>query len=234
LQQYGAARRAGKPVSRIIGQRGFWTLNIQLNADTLDPRPDTEILVETALQRWGAAQAGSPKAAPPASVLDLGTGSGCILLALLSEWAGAMGIGVDISAAALAMAQRNAHVNNITTAHFVAGYWLDAVSSACMFDVVVSNPPYIPWSDADMLQPEVRCHDPERALFADENGLAVYRLLVPQVLPRLAPGGVFAVEVGIHQAAAVADMMRGAGYSSVQITQDYSGIDRVVSACAAH
>lgn len=218
-----AARRENRePISHILGRRGFWTLDLLVTKDTLDPRPDTETLVQGVLDRVGDHQAAL-------RLLDFGTGSGCILLALLSELPNAQGLGIDQSAGALAVAAENAMRNGLAErARFQPGNW--GAGLAGPFDVIVSNPPYIPDADIAGLEPEVARHEPLSALAGGVDGLDCYRHLVPEMARLLAPGGLAGFEVGAGQAEAVAGLFSTHGFHDVRITQDLAGIGRCVFA----
>ena len=154
-------RLKGEPVSRIIGEREFWGLPFKITKDVLDPRADTETIIEIALQKY--------KNKPPASVLDLGTGSGCILIALLHEWKETRGVGVDISEQALEIARENAKNNNVADrTEFIQNNWGDSIEES--FALIVSNPPYIPSREIESLEKEVRNHDPILALDGGKDG----------------------------------------------------------------
>ncbi|MCF4167031.1 peptide chain release factor N(5)-glutamine methyltransferase [Zavarzinia compransoris] len=217
-----AAERAGRrPMAQILGRREFWSLEFKVTADTLDPRPDTETLVEAVLaviglRRW-----------KPLRILDLGTGTGCILAALLSECPAASGVGVDRSAAAVAVARENmAALGLAPRARIVEGDWTAGLSGP--FDVIVSNPPYIPEADVARLAPEVRLFEPRMALTPGGDGLDAYRAIVASVGAVAAPGAVIAFEVGIGQADAVARLMTDAGFGPVAQRADLAGIARAV------
>lgn len=217
-------RRSNRePLARIVGEKEFWGLRFGLNDDTLVPRPDTETLVETVL-------AALPDHGRPYRILDLGTGTGCILLSLLHELKGATGIGADLSPGAVAQATANATSLKLATrATIVHSDWLSAVEGS--FDIIVSNPPYIALSEKDGLMEEVRTHDPALALFADDDGLAVYKALIPQLAGRLNPGGVVALEVGAGQAGAVGSLLQAAFPAlAVSRVRDLGGIERVLLA----
>lgn len=191
-------RLAHEPVAYVTGTRAFWTIDLQVGPGALIPRPDSETLIEAAVAHFAGRA--------PATVLDLGTGPGTLLLAALDQWPGARGLGVDRSAAALVWARRNAPLA-AGRAHFVQGDWAVAVDAR--FDLVVANPPYV--GTAEPLPDEVARHEPQTALTAGAEGLDAYRLLVPQ-LPRLiAPGGLVAVEIGWRQADAVSALFVAAG-----------------------
>lgn len=217
-----ARRAAREPVSRIRGFREFWGMNFVLSADTLDPRPDTETLVEATLATFGV----SPG---PGRILDLGTGSGCILCALLKEWPTARGVGVDRSLGAVVAARHNAERLGLADrAAFVAGDWVGALAGS--FDVIVSNPPYIPSLEIAGLEAEVRSFDPRAALDGGADGLAIYRTLAPALTRLLAPGGIVALEVGQGQAKEVASLLAGAALEFLGTRADLSGTERVVLA----
>jgi release factor glutamine methyltransferase len=206
LEDFTRRRLAGEPVARILGLREFWGLPLQLSAGTLVPRPDTETVVELALEMLRA----SAPARRPLRIVDLGTGSGAILLALLSELPDAFGYGTDISVEALRTARGNAvDLGLASRAAFVACDYAAALSGT--FDLIVSNPPYIRSLDIAGLATEVRDHDPLRALDGGADGLDAYRTLIPQAARLLAPGGILAVEVGEGQSADVEPLMASVG-----------------------
>ena len=206
LDEYARRRLAGEPVARIIGTKEFWGLPITLSAATLVPRPDTETVVEQALDilRADGAQSRALR------IADLGTGSGAILLALLSELPHAQGVGTDISAAALDTAASNAAKLNLADrASFVRCDYATGLSGR--FDLIVSNPPYIRSADIAGLAAEVRDHDPLLALDGGPDGLSAYRALIPQSVALLASGGALVVEAGQGQSGAIETLMMGAG-----------------------
>ncbi|SEW06695.1 [protein release factor]-glutamine N5-methyltransferase [Cognatiyoonia koreensis] len=210
-----AARVAHVPVSHLVGGRQFFGRWFEVTCDVLDPRPETETLVAGAL------------AEPIARVLDLGVGSGAILLSLLAEWQTARGVGVDVSDAAIAVAARNASGLDITPrAVLQAGNWYDGLDEE--FDLIVSNPPYIAADEMDDLQPEVRDHEPRIALTDEADGLTHYRHIIANHDPHLMPGGRLMVEIGPTQAAAVKEMMGIAGLTEITVIPDLDGRDRVV------
>ena len=213
-------RVAHEPVGRILGHREFWTLDLALNADTLEPRPDTETVVEAVLKDI-------PDHRSPLRILDLGTGTGCILLALLAELPNATGLGVDLSPNAVAAAAANAARNGLAgRARFQTGDWGDGLTER--FDVVVSNPPYIPSAEIAALAPEVREHDPLRALDGGADGLDPYRIIAGQLPSLLSPGGIAALEVGQGQAGDVARLLAAAGIAVTGIFRDLGGVERCV------
>ena len=212
-----AARARRQPVSQITGHRDFFGRWFRVTPDVLDPRPETEVLVLAALT------------APFARVLDLGTGSGCILLSLLAERADATGTGTDLSEPALAVARGNAHRLGLQgRASFACGNWYVAVAPQRPFDLIVSNPPYIAGAEMAALAPEVRDWEPHLALTPGGDGLGAYRALAHGACHHLAPGGRLMVEVGPTQGQAVAALWQGAGLTAVAILPDLDGRDRVV------
>jgi release factor glutamine methyltransferase len=213
-------RLAREPLALILGQREFWSLNFAVSPDTLIPRPESETLIEAALEAF--------RGRPPRSVLDLGTGTGCLLLAALSEFWSAFGVGVDRSAAATAVACRNAVALGLTDrACFVCGSWADALHSR--FDLVLCNPPYIPTSDISGLMPEVAQYEPRAALDGGPDGLAAYRHLLPALPHLLEPDGVAVLELGAGQACAAGALAREADLV-VDFRNDLAGIARAMLA----
>ena len=206
LQDFARRRLSGEPIARILGLKEFWGLPLKLSAATLVPRPDTETVVELALQMMRAA----PDRGPRLRIADIGTGSGAILLALLSELPEACGFGTDISVAALRTASTNAaRLGLAPRAVFVACDYAVALSGP--FDLIVSNPPYIRSAEIAGLAIEVRDHDPRRALDGGTDGLDAYRVLVPQAARLLARGGALVVEMGHGQSEEVEGLMTAAG-----------------------
>jgi release factor glutamine methyltransferase len=220
----GMLRRvlAREPLSRILGRREFWGLEFRLSADTLDPRPDTETIVETVLRRL-------PDRSRAYRFLDLGTGTGCILLALLSEFPRANGLGIDIASGAVRTARCNAERLGLAgRACFAVGDWARTVAAS--FDAVVANPPYIASRDIPGLPPEVGDHDPRRALDGGVDGLAAYRAIAADLPRLLAPTGLFAAEIGMGQADAVAAILAEAGLRPVEVAPDLAGLARCLVA----
>ena len=214
-----ARRRAGRePISRILGEREFRSLRFSLDPDTLDPRPDSETVVEAALG-WCRGKPG------PLRVLDLGTGTGCLLLAVLKARPEATGIGTDIAAGAVAAAARNAARLGLSDrASFRRTDWDTGIVGA--FDLILSNPPYIPTSEIDRLEAEVSRWDPRAALDGGADGLDAYRRLAPAVADRLAPGGAAFLEIGAGQAKPVEAIMAAEGFSRFVGKADLGGIVR--------
>lgn len=214
-----AARLTRKPVAQITGARLFWGRSFRVTPDTLDPRPETEILVSEAL------------AQPFDRLLDLGTGTGCILLSCLADRPGATGLGVDASAAALKVAADNARRLGLEDrAAFGLSDWFSAIEGR--FDLIVSNPPYIAEAEMPGLAPEVRDHEPRMALTPGGDGLAAYRVLAAGAAAHLAAGGRLLLEIGPTQGAAVAALLAGQGLRQIRILPDFDGRDRVVLATA--
>jgi release factor glutamine methyltransferase len=220
LDEYLARRARREPVSHIIGRKGFWKILLQVNKNVLTPRPETEVIVDEVLKAFPENMA--------FSMLDLGVGSGTILLAVLAERPAAKGLGIDASDEALAVARDNAaNLNLDGRAALLRGDWTAGLGDAS-FDLVVSNPPYIPTAVIDTLEPEVRDHEPRLALDGGADGLDAYRLLAPEVLRVLKPAGMFAVEIGHDQSKAVEALFRDAGAREVRTVKDLSTHDRVV------
>ena len=224
LAQFAARRLYGEPIARITGIKEFWGLQFILSADTLVPRPDTETIVEAALECLNTT---GPRSRA-LRIADLGTGSGAILLALLSELPNATGIATDINLAALRTARGNAELNGLAPrAHFVACDYASALMGG--FDMIVSNPPYIPSSDIAGLDIEVSAHDPRRALDGGGDGYDAYRIIAPEAVRLLAPGGFLVVEVGHDQSDTIADLMTAAGLELAGPAKtDLGGIKRAV------
>lgn len=214
------------PVSQILGWREFYGRRFQVSGQVLDPRPETECLVEVALR------------APFSRVLDLGTGSGCILLTLLAERPGSWGVGIEKSADALRVAMENRDALGLAgPAVLRHGDWYKGVVGAVApgfpgFDLIVANPPYIAAAEMPALQPEVRDHEPRAALTDEGDGLGAYRAIAAGVMDHLQAGGRLIVEIGASQAAAVTEILAGTGLRDISVHPDLDGRDRVVSALA--
>ena len=217
-----ARRAAREPLAQITGLREFWSLDFRVTADVLIPRPDSETLLE-------AACALRPDRTAPLRVLDLGTGSGCLLLAALSEYPAATGIGVDVSAPALAVARANAlRLGLAERARFVRADWDSGL--AARFDLVLCNPPYIADGEVESLAPEVARFEPRLALCGGADGLAAYRALAPVLARRLAPAGLALVEAGAGQDSDIEDIFRKSGLAVPEVRRDLSGIARCIVA----
>lgn len=216
--QAALARRAARePLALITGQAGFWTLELEVSAHTLIPRADSEALVEAVLESGHR----------PRRVLDLGTGTGALLLAVLAEFPQATGVGVDLRPEAVLLAARNAARHGLDhRAAFLAGDW--AAALATRFDLVLSNPPYIESADIAGLMPEVARHEPASALDGGADGLDAYRVITAALPGLLAPGGLAVLELGVGQAAAVAALARQAGLGLRGVRADLSGIARAI------
>ncbi len=224
VEAFAARRLRGEPVARILGEKEFWGLPLKLCAETLVPRPDTETVVELALELLRDPFVSDR----PLRILDIGTGTGAILLALLSEEREAFGVGTDISEGALATARENAAALGFASrASFVACSYASALKGP--FDLVVSNPPYIRTTDIADLAEEVRAYDPHAALDGGADGLGAYRALVPQAMQLLAVGGVVVVEAGHGQAGEIEGLMTAAGIAVEKAPKaDLAGIPRAV------
>jgi len=225
LEDFARRRLLGEPVARILGSREFWGLPLKLSAATLVPRPDTETVVELALEMLHAA----PRPDRSRRIADVGTGSGAILLALLSELPDAYGVGTDISEAALRTARTNAiYLKLDHRAGFVACDYAAALSGP--FDLIVSNPPYIRSAEIVDLATEVRDHDPREALDGGADGLEAYRALIPQAARLLRPEGALVVEVGQGQSGDIEGLMTATGLMlPVSAKADLAGVRRVVA-----
>ncbi len=217
-----ARMAAGEPLSRILGRREFWGLEFALSEATFDPRPESETIVAAVRERLQGDGRGR-------RFLDLGTGCGCLVLALLSEFPEALGVGVDIAEAAVRTARDNARALGLADrALFLVGDWAQALAGR--FDAVVANPPYIATAALADLPPAVARYDPRRALDGGADGLAAYRVLAAAVPALLRPGGLFACEVGQGQAQAVAAILAASGLAVETPLRDLAGIERVILA----
>lgn len=217
-------RTAREPISRILGCREFWSLDFALSPATLDPRPDSETLVSAVLDAVGR-----EGRAAPHHLLDLGTGSGCLLLALLSELPQACGLGVDRASLAVMTARANArHLGLGARASFLVASWGGPLADGA-FDIIVANPPYIASARLAQLAPEL-AYDPVAALDGGADGLMAYRALIPDVARLLAPGGIAALEIGEDQAVAVARLLAQAGLDALPVIADLGGNPRVLVA----
>ncbi len=208
-----------EPIQYILGEVEFYGLPLRVTPAVLIPRPETELLVEAVLSR----------VPPDARIVDIGTGSGAIALALAAHLPQARITAVDLSPEALAIASQNVHLNHLKDRiQILESDLLAALPAAATFDAIVSNPPYIPQSDAPSLHPQVRDHEPPQALFAGPDGLALYQRLIPQALTHLEPNGLLALEIGHGQRDAIAQLLNN--WHAVEFLNDLQGIPRVALA----
>jgi release factor glutamine methyltransferase len=222
LEAMARRREKREPLAYILGAKEFWSLRLEVDPAILIPRPETETVVEAALDQIGDRTAAL-------RILDLGTGSGCLLLALLSELPSATGLGVDDSPAALAVAKRNAERLGLAArAELRQGRWGAGLQER--FDLIVSNPPYVTQAEWDRLQPEIRCFEPKAALVAGADGLAAYRELAPDCERLLAANGALVLEIGFGQADAVAAILAARGLEVFERRCDLAGIERALVA----
>ncbi len=220
-----ARRAAHVPLALILGRRGFWTLDLAVSAATLIPRADSEVLIEAALAAF-------PDRSQVRRALDLGTGTGCLLLAALHEFPHAWGVGVDLVPAAAVLARENAaRLGLAARAAFFAGDWAAALGAR--FDLILANPPYVASAEIDGLMPEVARHEPRSALDGGADGLDAYRTLTAQLPGLLAPGGVAVVELGQGQDLAFAGLAAAAGLTLREIRPDLAGVPRAAVTCLA-
>jgi release factor glutamine methyltransferase len=211
-------RTRREPMAHILGRREFWSLAFKVTADTLDPRPDSETLVQAVLDQV-------PDRSAALRLIDFGAGTGCLLLALLHELPNATGVGVDTSEAALAVAIENARALGLTAhATFRRGDWDEGIEPA--FDILLSNPPYIPSADIAALQPEVASFEPRLALDGGADGLDAYRRLAPAAARLLRPGGLAAFEIGIGQGDSARRIMASAGLRHIATARDLAAVER--------
>jgi release factor glutamine methyltransferase len=225
-QEMIAQRLTHKPVSQLIGAREFFGREFCVTQDTLDPRADSETLIEAVLAKY-------PNRMQPLRIVDLGTGTGCLLLTLLSEYPAATGVGIDLSEEALSVARRNAHSLGVKTrAMFMQSNWCEKMPAgkntnvAEKFDIVISNPPYIPTSDIASLEPEVRCHEPLLALDGGEDGMVCYRDIMQQLPSILSDDGIAVIEIGFAQQHKVTAIAQEQGLHVREVKYDLGGIAR--------
>ncbi len=208
------------PMSQIFGEKEFWSLSFKVTRDTLTPRPDSETLIEVALNEFEDKNA-------TLSILDLGTGSGCLLLTLLSELKNATGLGIDVSASAIKVANENAtnlSLNNRAT--FLKSDWFEKLSKTKKFDLIIANPPYIGHNEKPELTPEVCEHEPYSALFAGEEGLDDYRIIAADISSYMSEKSIIILEIGYRQSSAVKDIFEQKGFKNINVFQDLGGRDR--------
>ena len=214
-------RSRREPLSHILGRKGFWKIMVQVNARVLTPRPETEVIVDHTLRAFAEHDR--------FDVLDLGVGSGAILLAILAERPAARGLGVDVSEEALAVARENvANLGLAGRTALLRGDWTAGLGGDA-FDLVVANPPYVRTGELAHLEPEVRDHEPRLALDGGEDGLRDYRVLASEILRVLKPGGLLLVEIGADQGEAVTGLFVAAGARGVSVLKDLCDRDRVVA-----
>ena len=226
FQELVRRRAAREPLAQIVGRKEFWSLDFAITSDVLCPRPDSEALIEAALAELGRR---CNISGWPGRVLDFGTGSGCLLLALLSELPAAFGVGIDISQQALSVAEANGRSLGLADrVSWLRGDWGAALHGH--FDLIISNPPYISHCEAEALAPEIREFEPEAALFGGDDGLVAYRALSLDLERLLALDGLICLEVGFGQADAVETSLAAAGFKTVDRHQDLAGIDRCLIA----
>lgn len=214
-------RRANRePLSHLIGKREFWGMDFTVTADTLDPRPDSETLIEAVIEQFSNRK-------EPLNILDLGTGTGCLLLSLLATYPHAKGVGVDVSASALEVAKTNAkHLALAKRTRFMLNDWCEGLEET--YDIIVSNPPYITSSDVKTLEPEVAHYEPYLALVGGEDGLSCYRKIIPQLPPLLSSKGYAFLEFGQGQEHQVMNIALEAGLTYVSFKKDLATITRCI------
>ncbi len=221
-QEVIARRLRREPISRILGCREFWSLSFEISPDTLDPRPDSEILIETVLSFLKDHPQGPWRTSAGPCLLDFGTGSGCLLVTLLTELPQFWGVGIDKSIKALEVAKKNAARHDLSKrAFFVASNWADALSGSV--DVLISNPPYIPACDVETLDLDVRDYDPRSALTPGATGLEAYEILARQSVSLLKTGGICALEIGAGQEDDVRALFENAGLRFLSQHKDLQG-----------
>jgi len=231
-----ARRAAGEPTQHLNGKQEFWSLEFEVTPDVLIPRPETEHVIEVALDRFALRELRSGHkqtfSGEGLQIADIGTGSGCIAVALAKELPGARIYATDISSAALAVARRNAARHSVSDQiHFVESNLLDEASHLSLFfDLIVSNPPYIGRREAATLMREVRDHEPEVALYGGEEGYELYAELIAQADAKLKPGGILALELGHNSLPAVQPLLDAPLWTNVGVTNDLAGIPRVIAA----
>ncbi len=223
LASFAARRAKHEPVARILGRREFWGLDLSIDPAVLDPRADTETLVEAVLEAM------AQRGAVPLRILDLGTGSGALLCALLASFPQAFGIGIDLSEAACRVGAQNLDALGLRArSAIMCGNWTKALSGS--FDVIVSNPPYIAYAEIAALDPDVGDYDPLLALDGGADGFSAYRALIPSLPDLLAHDGIVVFELGVGQAQGVGDLFEAAGLAVMGTKCDLSGIARAIMA----
>ena len=220
IEDFVERRKKGEPVSKIVGSKGFWTLDFYVTKDVLDPRADSETLIETVLKFF-------PDKEQSLDILDIGTGSGCLLVSLLYEYKNAKGTGIDISSKALEIAKKNAigYPAKFLEKDFYSANFSEGLQT---YDIIISNPPYIETKDIDLLDEAVRIYDPLWALDGGKDGLAAYRELSKKIKPLLKKAGFVFFEIGQGQGSAVIKLMNENGFSFVDSFVDLGKIERVL------
>jgi release factor glutamine methyltransferase len=226
LEKIMARRKTGEPIAYITGVKEFWSLNFNVTKETLIPRPDSETIVQSVLDTI-------TNHMDRISILDLGTGSGCLLLALLSELPKAIGVGIDISSTSCKIAKKNAKELGLNNrAKFYQGNWMEGIHD--QFDIIVTNPPYVAESDMEFLDREIRLFEPHLALSGGPDGVAAYRLIAKESITRLKTAGILVVEIGINQAQSIRDIFVQNGLKIIKTQRDFSNIDRCILATVGH
>ena len=221
ISDYASRRLGGEPVDHILGYREFYGRRFKVSKDVLSPRPETEMLVDAALELL--------KGKPSPRIIDLGTGSGAIIISILAETKIVRGVAVDLSKTALEIAKENAAVHNVADClTLLQGSWLDPVSGP--FDIILSNPPYITAAAIGELDKEVKGFDPDLALSGGEDGLTAYRAIIAKAGNYLSPDGILLFEIGYDQGSSVSDLLFEAGFTDISVHKDLSGHDRMIKA----
>jgi release factor glutamine methyltransferase len=226
LEKIIARRKTGEPIAYITGVKEFWSLNFNVTPETLIPRPDSETIVQSVLDTI-------TNHMDRLSILDLGTGSGCLLLALLSELPNAKGVGIDISPATCKIAKKNAKELGLNNrAKFYQGNWMEGILD--QFDIIVTNPPYIAEPDIKLLDRETQLFEPHLALSGGPDGVSAYRLIAKGSIARLKTAGILVVEIGINQAQSIKNIFIENGLEIIKTQRDFSNIERCILATVGH
>ena len=226
LEKIIARRKTGEPIAYITGVKEFWSLNFNVTPETLIPRPDSETIVQSVLDTI-------TNHMDRLSILDLGTGSGCLLLALLSELPNAKGVGIDISPATCKIAKKNAKELGLNNrAKFYRGNWMEGILD--QFDIIVTNPPYIAEPDIKLLDREIQLFEPHLALSGGPDGVSAYRLIAKGSIARLKTAGILVVEIGINQAQSIKNIFIENGLEIIKTQRDFSNIERCILATVGH
>jgi release factor glutamine methyltransferase len=226
LEKIIARRKTGEPIAYITGVKEFWSLNFNVTPETLIPRPDSETIVQSVLDTI-------TNHMDRLSILDLGTGSGCLLLALLSELPNAKGVGIDISPATCKIAKKNAKELGLNNrAKFCQGNWMEGILD--QFDIIVTNPPYIAEPDIKLLDREIQLFEPHLALSGGPDGVSAYRLIAKGSIARLKTAGILVVEIGINQAQSIKNIFIENGLEIIKTQRDFSNIERCILATVGH